>query len=185
VYSIWILPSDPFGANRMIYTVKNSVVENNDIMYNDGITKIFLYINGKLGGTKELKSLLRFLANTNTTNAVDKELSDIQQIIDEIKQNAKVGEKYMHFLTYEEYAQLAAEREYERGFDLGYDSGYDSGMEKGKSEGEIFGAIKTLRSLSYDNEHVKISLIKEFHLTDDQADTHLSQYEQKILNNSN
>lgn len=192
VYSIWILPYDPFGADRMIYTVKNSVVENRDIMYNDGITKIFLYINGKFGGTEELRSLLRFLANTNTTNAIDEELSDIQQIIDEIKQNAKVGEKYMHFLTYEEYAQLAAERGYENGFDLGYDSGYgsgydsgyDSGLEKGKYEGEIFGAIKTLKSLSYNNKQVKISLIKDFHLTDEQADTYLSQYEHIILSSN-
>ena len=43
MYSIWILPYDPFGDNRMIYTVKNMVAENNQIVYNDGVTKLFLY----------------------------------------------------------------------------------------------------------------------------------------------
>lgn len=34
MYSIWLLPYDPFGDNRMIYTVKNMVAENNQIVYN-------------------------------------------------------------------------------------------------------------------------------------------------------
>jgi len=34
MYSIWLLPYDPFGDNRMIYTVKNIVTENNQIVYN-------------------------------------------------------------------------------------------------------------------------------------------------------
>ena len=29
IFMIWILPYDPFGDGRMIYTVKNMVVENN------------------------------------------------------------------------------------------------------------------------------------------------------------
>lgn len=34
MFSIWILPYDPFGDGRMIYTVKNKVEENNQIVYN-------------------------------------------------------------------------------------------------------------------------------------------------------
>lgn len=37
VITIWILPYDPFGEERMLYTVKNCVVENPQIGYNDGI----------------------------------------------------------------------------------------------------------------------------------------------------
>jgi len=46
MFSIWILPYDPFGDDRIIYTVKNKVEENNQIVYNDGVTKIYLYTKG-------------------------------------------------------------------------------------------------------------------------------------------
>lgn len=32
--TIWILPYDPFGDDRMIYTIKNIVVENQELVYN-------------------------------------------------------------------------------------------------------------------------------------------------------
>lgn len=60
--TIWILPYDPFGDDRMIYTVKNIVVENHELVYNDGITKIFLYTKGAKGGSKELKDFLKYHA---------------------------------------------------------------------------------------------------------------------------
>ena len=44
LWSIWILPYDPFGKNQMVYTVKNTVEDFDDIDYNDGIRKWFLYI---------------------------------------------------------------------------------------------------------------------------------------------
>lgn len=47
VIMIWILPYDPSGDDRMLYTVKNMVVENNELVYNDGILKTFLYTKGK------------------------------------------------------------------------------------------------------------------------------------------
>ena len=31
---------DPFGEGRVIYTIKNIVAENPDIVYNDGITTL-------------------------------------------------------------------------------------------------------------------------------------------------
>ncbi len=34
LFSIWILPHDPFNDNRMVYTVKNTVEENPQIVYN-------------------------------------------------------------------------------------------------------------------------------------------------------
>ena len=38
--TIWILPYDPFGKGEVIYTIKNIVAENPDIVYNDGITTL-------------------------------------------------------------------------------------------------------------------------------------------------
>lgn len=62
--SIWILPKDPFGCNQMIYTVKNVVVENNNLLYNDGVTKLFLYTEGRYGGSKKLKAMLKYMTST-------------------------------------------------------------------------------------------------------------------------
>lgn len=50
--TIWILPYDPFGDDRIIYTIKNIAVENHDLVYNDGITKIILYTKGTKGDLK-------------------------------------------------------------------------------------------------------------------------------------
>ena len=41
VVIILILPYDPFGKNRMIYTVQNTCLEDSSIPYEDGAKKIF------------------------------------------------------------------------------------------------------------------------------------------------
>ena len=38
--TIWILQYDPFGKDKMIYTIKNIVDKNPDIVYNDGVTTL-------------------------------------------------------------------------------------------------------------------------------------------------
>ena len=50
--SIWILTDDPFGKNQMLYIVKNCVEGFSDIVYNDGVKKLFLYVGGELGGSE-------------------------------------------------------------------------------------------------------------------------------------
>ena len=40
--TIWILPYDPFGEGKVIYTIKNIVAEDPDIVYNDGMTTMIL-----------------------------------------------------------------------------------------------------------------------------------------------
>lgn len=49
VVIITILPYDPFGKKRMIYTIKNHCIEDTSIPYNDGSNKIFLYTKGTEG----------------------------------------------------------------------------------------------------------------------------------------
>ena len=93
--TIWILPYDPFGDDRMIYTIKSMVVENQELVYNDGITKIFLYTKGTKGGSKELKDFLAYMENTTVSNAVDKELLELQEIVNNVKSKEDVGERYM------------------------------------------------------------------------------------------
>ena len=103
MFSIWILPYDPFGDKRMVYTVKNIVTENNQIVYNDGVTKIFLYTKGTVGGSKRLKELLDFLENPVRDNAVDEELLAIMKIVDFVKSDPEERKRYMGIMGVIDY----------------------------------------------------------------------------------
>ncbi|MGN0389512.1 MAG: hypothetical protein ACI4L2_01770 [Wujia sp.] len=52
VVVIFILPYEPFGYDRMMYTVKRHCVEEPDMPYDDGDLTYFLYAYG----TKEIPS---------------------------------------------------------------------------------------------------------------------------------
>lgn len=151
--TIWILPYDPFGDNRMLYTVKNKVVENPDLMYNDGVTKLFLYTKGTVGGSKELKALLTYLENTTPANAVDKDLLEIQEIVGNIKSKEEVGERYM---TLQELIDYEKQNSYEYGL--------------------LQGTINTCKSLNLDKSQVRDTLLKQFDLTEDKANEYLELY---------
>lgn len=93
--SIWILTEDPFGENRMVYTVKNVVEECPQVSYNDGVTKLFLYVDGKLGGTEELRTLLQYFKSSKLSNVTDNELYNLHEVVEEVKKSAEGGEHYM------------------------------------------------------------------------------------------
>ncbi len=95
MWTIWILPYDPFGKNQMVYTVKNRVEEFPEVEYNDGVIKLFLYTGGKEGGSEALKMLLRYIESSKIENAVDEELKELHTNVERLKSNAKIGVKYM------------------------------------------------------------------------------------------
>ena len=64
----------------MSYSVKNFVTENPSLLYNDGVTTLFLNTKGKIGGTNELANLLKFFSNTTEETAVDSDLKGIHNI---------------------------------------------------------------------------------------------------------
>ena len=151
--SIWLLPYDPFGDDRMIYTVKNKVEENNQIVYNDGVTKLFLYTKGSKGGSQKLKELLTFMENPCRDNAADDELLKILDIIDTVKSNPKERERYMGIMGVIDYEKRDA-------FEAG----------------EIKGAIDTCKFLKLDKEKTKHAIIMQFSLTEDTAEDYLNLY---------
>ena len=70
VFVIFICPYDPFGDNRMIYTIRNQCVENPELPYDDGARTIFLYTKGEKGRDNEtLSQLLDYMENTTRENA--------------------------------------------------------------------------------------------------------------------
>ena len=157
MFSIWILPYDPFGDDRMVYTVKNIVTENNQIVYNDGVTKIFLYIKGTIGGSEDLKNLLHFMENPVRDNAVDDELTAIMDIVDVIKSDPEERKRYMGLMGVIEYERRDAYQE-------------------GQEEGLVHGAIKTLKFIKTDREKAKNTIIEQFAITPIEAEEYMNRY---------
>lgn len=96
VIIIMILSYDPFGCDRMVYTVRNHCVEEPDMKYEDGALNLFLYTRGKSGViTQELKDLLRYLEDTSWQNAVSESLREVQSMVDQVKCDKEVSISYM------------------------------------------------------------------------------------------
>ena len=153
--SIWILPYDPFGQNRMLYTVKNCVEEFPELVYNDGVKKLFLYVGGELGGTKELKSLLQYFSDSNTQNVTDTDLEHLHSIVENVKHNQKARKRYMtlqDMINYEKKESFA----------------------EGKKEG-VLAFIDLAGELNLSTEQILTQLMQKFSLSTEEAKTYLDE----------
>ena len=125
VYVIFIMPFDPFGLNRMIYTIKNSCIEEPEMPYDDGATTIFLYTKGRVGvPSGELEAFLKFFEKTREENVVNEDLREIENMVNHVKQDRKAGVDYMKY--YEEQAMIRR---------MGVEEGIKQGMQKGIERG--------------------------------------------------
>ncbi len=62
VVVVMILPYDPFGLGRMVYTVKTKCAEVPEMEYEDGASTLFLYTKGTVGvPSGELRQLLHYM----------------------------------------------------------------------------------------------------------------------------
>ena len=96
VVVILITPYDPFGLNRMVYTVQNRCVEEPDMPYDDGAKTIYLYTRGKEGNPpEELQQFLTYMEHTTWENAVNSTLQEIQRMVDTAKTDKGVSLEYM------------------------------------------------------------------------------------------
>ena len=153
--SIWILPYDPFGQNRMLYTVKNCVEEFPELVYNDGVKKLFLYVDGELGGTEELKSLLQYFSDSNTQNVTDTDLEHLHSIVENVKHNQKAGKRYMtlqDMINYEKKESFA----------------------EGKKEG-VLAFIDLAGELNLSTEQILTQLMQKFSLSTEEAKAYLDE----------
>ena len=165
--SIWILPSDPFGKNRMLYTVKNYVEEFPELVYNDGVKKLFLYVGGEFGGTEKLKSLLQYFSDSNTPNVTDTDLEHLHSIVENTKSNQKVGNRYMTLQDMIDY-------EKKESFDDGVALGREEGREEARKEG-IRVLIGSLKDLNIPSEQILEQLMQKFALSMEDAKTYLNE----------
>lgn len=114
---IFITDYDPFGKNRMVYTVKNKCVEDPDMPYEDGAISIFLYTKGTEGNPpEELRMLLRYMEDSSTENATTEDLRELHRMVTEVKHDREVGLAYMKSFERE---QMIREQSWSDGFEEG------------------------------------------------------------------
>lgn len=96
VVIIMILPYDPFGRNRMVYTFENHCREDGTIECNDGAKTIYLYTGGTEGNPgEELKNMLKYIEETTLENAMNETLKNLHEYVEEIRHDEEVGVSYM------------------------------------------------------------------------------------------
>ena len=103
VYVIFICDYDPFGYDRVLYTIKNRCLEEPTMPYEDDAETWVLYTRGKKGNISEsLRQLLSYMENTNQNNAINEDLRDIQQMVDQVKRDGEVSLRYMKWFEHDQ-----------------------------------------------------------------------------------
>ncbi len=168
--SIWILPDDPFDDGRMIYTVKNMVAENGDIVYNDGVKRLFLNAKGTIGGDESLHALLNYFCSSCADNATDPELKKLHSIVNGVKCNKEVGEQYMHYVTWQELAEMEAKKVVTEELTAEITEQVTKSVTEEVTKSDIKVLIKTCIKLGATNEEIAKILMEEYTFTKEQAD---------------
>lgn len=92
VVILMIMPYDPFGFDRMMYTMKSKCVEVPEMEYEDGASTVFLYTKGTVGvPSEEVRQLLHYMEETTYENAVNGDLLEIHRMVETVKRDPEVS----------------------------------------------------------------------------------------------
>ena len=144
-----------FGQNQMLYTAQNYIEEFPELVYNDGVRKLFLYVGGELGGTEKLKSLLQYFSKSDTSNATDADLEHLHSIVENAKHKQEVGKRYM---TLQDMIDYEKKESFNDGVALG-----------------IHALISSLKDLNISTEQILEQLMQKFSLTMEEAKAYLNE----------
>ena len=96
VIVILITPYDPFGEERIVYTIRSMCEELSSLPYDDGARTIFLYTKGTEGNPPEkLRQLLHYMENTTEENACNESLKNLNHMVNMVKHDKEVSLNYM------------------------------------------------------------------------------------------
>lgn len=154
VWTIFILPYDPFGKGRMCYTVRNNILEEPDVEYEDGAVSLFLYTRGKTEENEELSRILHYIEDSVEENAVTDELRELHKYVLEIKRKREVGVRYMKSWELERMWRDEARKE-------GFAEGHAEGLTEGLTEGKIQSILDLLGYLGEVPEDIKERINQE------------------------
>lgn len=155
VVIITILPYDPFGENRMMYTIKNMCVENPKVKYEDGCKKIFLYTKGQTS-SQTLKEMIEYMADSNVEHVTNQDIETIHRTVSKVRRDKEVSIGYMKSWEIE-----AMRRE--------------EGREEGREE--VMGTlIESLQEVGISKEDIIVKLKRKFLLSDEQVERNMERY---------
>ena len=101
-YIVFFCTFDPFGKGLKRYTFENQCLELPGFKLNDDSIKIFFNSKGKDSDspiTKEQDNFLRYLENGEITDDFTQQL---ENAVDEVRENKKWRAEYMHTLVHEQ-----------------------------------------------------------------------------------
>ncbi len=184
VVIIFILPYDPFGSNRMIYTIQNMIKEEPSLDYNDGALKIILYTKGKAGNaSKELQDMLKYFESSVSANVTNPDIEFIHHRVEQLKEQGEINLDYMKSWEWDEYNQkigrdqgLAVGRE--EGLAVGREEGLAVGREEGLIQG-VYANIRSCRKYGAADEEIKNELMSNFSISKEEAGSYLKQYSEQ------
>lgn len=98
--TIFILSYDPFGENALYYEAGSIIKTHPNIPYDDGIRRIYLYVDGELSeeadeNDKKLKNLLRYIGKSIKANVTDDTTRKLDDIVKNTKSKKDIGVRYM------------------------------------------------------------------------------------------
>lgn len=161
VVIIIILPYDPFGKNRMVYTIQNQCVEDATVPYDDGAKKIFLYTKGAEGNpSQELRDMLKYMENTTVNNITNQNIYTIHHLVEKIKSRREVGINYMKSWELEQMYR---------------EEGRELGLEEGREFG-IASFIKCCQNLNISKTDALTQIIKNFAVTHSAGESYIEKY---------
>ena len=165
VVIITILPYDPFGKNRMVYTIQNQCVEENSLPYDDGAKKIFLYTRGTEGNPRqELCDMLKYLEETTAKNVTNQDIAAVENLVDKVKRRKEVSISYMKSWEWEQMIREESKEE---------------GIAQGKTEArqeDIKILIETCQKLGASIEDTSSMLKENYHLSAQETKSYIESY---------
>lgn len=163
-YVIFILSDDPFGEDRMMYTIRNGCVELPDMPYEDRQITIFLYTKGKYAPSQELSDMLKYIENSREENVSNPSLQRMSDMVRETKRDRTVGAKFMMWWDYEADMKRHAREE-----------GLEEGRKDGLREG-ISILIDTFREDGKTRDETAARIRDKFALSEEEAAHYMDQF---------
>nr|WP_302111434.1 Rpn family recombination-promoting nuclease/putative transposase [uncultured Acetatifactor sp.] len=169
---VFITTYDPFGQDRMIYTIQNGCKEDPELPYDDGARTIFLYTGGTAGNPpEELLQLARYMECSVSENAQTAGLARLHEMVTKVKTDREVGTVYMHLMEMEQRIKKTAKEE-------GREEGLIEGREEGRAEGRAEEIIDSGLEFKLSEEEILGRLQKKLNIKSDVAKKYLTAYNQ-------
>lgn len=188
VIIIFILPYDPFGKNRMVYTFQNQCIEDSTVNYQDGMLNMILYTKGTEGNPSQaLKDMLHYIEKTTADNVTNQEIGNVHRLVDKVKSRKEVDISYMKSWEWDKFnRRLGKEEGWRAGRAEGLEEGRAEGLEVGRAEGLEVGRtegiqalITTCLNLNVSREDILTQLKQNLSLDEASALEYLEKYYQQ------